>query len=382
MIVSRWFVTTLSLTALSCSASDSPGATGSGGSVGEDGSASGAVSSSGAAAGGSGGAGGNAAGASGAGGVSRRAACIAYATAGCERRLECGDPREPGNCDAFVDLCPDAVFSPGSTRTVESVVACAEIFRTFPCEELLRGAVPDCATPGTFEGGADCAFDSQCESLTCDGASRCNTCKFLADADRPCSEPDTVCPLGQYCAATGCVDQVPVEPSLVARLGEACDALTACLDSRCERPSGSSVGVCVDYPTSGPCDFNRCASTAYCNSQQQCVANPTAGQPCAILGSTQFCAAGSVCRSGICELLPGPGGPCSAAPGYQFPSGCQPGLHCVCADDACTSGQCVQLAQEGESCPMPNVCVIGTECRAGVCVGVDSLGLFGACLEP
>ena len=43
------------------------------------------------------------------------------------------------DCDQYLKLCPDYLFSPGSTRTIQSALDCANARRTQNCDELRLG---------------------------------------------------------------------------------------------------------------------------------------------------------------------------------------------------------------------------------------------------
>jgi len=54
---------------------------------------------------------------------------------------------------------------------------------------------------------------------------------------------------------------------------------------------------------------------------------------------------------------------------------CESGLLCRC--DSCDSAVCQRVRRESEACSDPfTLCEEHTECRAGVCVALDSLGLY------
>jgi hypothetical protein len=65
-----------------------------------------------------------------------------------------------------------------------------------------------------------------------------------------------------------------------------------------------------------------------------------------------------------------------------FAGDCVTGLVCRCLQPGCGSnGACVSLREVGQNCADPNtVCVPGSTCQSGTCVGVDQLrGLAEAC---
>jgi hypothetical protein len=51
-------------------------------------------------------------------------------------------------------------------------VACAAELENVPCEDFNANILPECATPGTLEDGAECLYASQCQSRSC-AAGKC-----------------------------------------------------------------------------------------------------------------------------------------------------------------------------------------------------------------
>jgi hypothetical protein len=74
--------------------------------------------------------------------------------------------------------------------------------------------------------------------------------------------------------------------------------------------------------------------------------------------------------SPVCVAAPGAGETCQDE--------CASGLECICADDACTSSTCRRIRLPGESCTDPNDACLpdATECQNGICVAVETQGLF------
>ena len=68
-------------------------------------------------------------------------ACIAYVLAFCDRQATCGAGSSAG-CLASTYQCPDLTDSPGSTRTVAGLQACAKAYDDLPCDQVKLGVLP------------------------------------------------------------------------------------------------------------------------------------------------------------------------------------------------------------------------------------------------
>jgi hypothetical protein len=375
----------------------------------------GGVAGSGGSGAGAGGVGGNAAGASGGGGaqndggfldarppgpLSKRQACRDYLAAACRREVECGITQTFESCfDSLAAKCPDYLFSPDSTRTIDSVEACAPIIAALSCADIALGNYPTCATSGTRKEGAPCAFHAQCESLHCVGttlgAGACGTCAHVVSAGDPCSG-NVACPKGTGCEGGTCVVPSPtLHPDPVGKdqtCGQGpCEAPLVCVAT-----FGGGSGICQDPPATGqPCAdgiyFPRslpaledgCSDSEYCDFTSHCAPIPGPGEACGDPGAafTPICAAGSYCDVAAsdastnrrCKKGEDLGGSCSDT------ITCAIGLECVRPDGG-TTGTCERFAEEGEACGAPSVqCAVGTQCSSGVCVALDSQGLAVGC---
>ena len=354
------------------------------------------------------------------------AACVAYDTATCQRRLECGLIGGPCPDPSTSKDCPDKFFSDGSQRTVDGLLACAAEWSTFPCDQVLTGMVPSCVVGGTRAPGASCLYGSQCQSLFCGGPAPdanhtdCSTCKRTYGPNEDCSvnAPDATCPVGQVCNATqrcgphgptpfdpepsanemcifGCRDNLYCLASTVGATTGTCGTLPAsgatCMyetynaTATCE--SGLVCGqdkICAALPGLGAtCMFDidkvgRCVAGTYCNGQFQCATPPVAGQPC---GNDQnqhdlACAAGTYCKNpsgpSVCTALPTAGQPCVAVffaneslvemTSQPEDARCTDGATCDCVDSLCSAGTCVATLAEGAPCGQPNA-----RCSVGIC---------------
>jgi len=286
---------------------------------------------------------------------SKRHACREYLTAACERRAECSGPSGLDSCLENLALCPDYLFSDGSTRTVQGTLECAEAWKTLPCQSVQTGIAPACSTAGTRQPGETCGFASQCQSLVCAGTDvGCGVCLRLAALGESCDGVEVGCAAGLRCNLGSCETVpwspddvvVPIAAGEACRFGDVCVAGYACLkdppddtlaDSRCQIPPGPGE----------PCVYNAvggiaCASDAYCSPSasgtRTCMRWPAAGEPCAS-------------NSSVSTL-------------------CAPG-------DQCESRICIGTLEEGESCGAANTrCAAGTECTGGRCVASDELTIF------
>jgi hypothetical protein len=360
-------------------------------------------------------------------------ACIAYALAVCERGIECRGGGTSSNCLSSTLGCPDIVTSPGSTRTVATLQACAAAYRTFSCDALAAGQLPPCVTPGTRQRGEPCAYHSQCASLTCKKSAGCGVCASIVGEGQDCSAPDTDCSPELRCDTS----QLPVK--CVPKLGASSPpALPGqpCVDS-CVRNYYCDKGgakVCVLYPQEGmSCQKERsCATGSYCELDSLiCKALPGKAAACGVdsfTGQAAYCADGLVCHKstksmGICETPPVAGQPCLIDPETQMPApnscgvntrcdaatmpavctplggpgadctangslDCASGLTCMCPPDAppnqpCATRSCYSLRYAGQRCDEPgSACHPGFACSAGKCVPKDSQGLFAAACKP
>jgi len=352
--------------------------------------------------------------------MSKRQACLAYLRAQQNRTNECeglapfDDSQLP-----FYDQCPDLVFADGSTRTIEGTLACAETWKTFPCEDLRNDRWPACSVGGTRTPGMSCLFRAQCQSDECNATgTSCGTCKMLAAKDGDCSDQnDVACPMGQHCASSRCVDSMT---SPLRDAGASCTASTDCKPglhcfeqsssmSACEPlpPAGQACAkiasslfcadparcnaslVCQTPPQSGeacamPGDTSTgtpfCTTGAYCNPEHVCARLPGAGEACAknASGVGNLCSTDTLCAQGMCGPRLGPGEACHPVRGNdRFQGDCTSGLFCSCDDTSCTTGSCLTVLPEGASCGARNSrCENGTACLTGTCVAPDSLGLF------
>jgi hypothetical protein len=350
--------------------------------------------------------------------------CRQYFEAICARIRECDAPTfRP--CESPADLCPDALFSEGSTWTIDDVNSCIDTWKTQSCDDLMVDQWPACSLRAGERGdGSACVFDAQCQSATCIGGIipgyqlTCGRCAQPLARDSACDQT-TGCPHGQHCESNLCVDLLPqvnvdagsqpVEP--------ACDDTKPCLPGQ-ECRMGSCVGVReAPLPLNAPCsEFTKCEDGLVCEIELvpddedepdvgTCQLKGTIGGPCTpTFVATGACEEGGTCDgrpTGQCFPLVEVGGSC----GYKqcvegafcqvlgideiesylcyerFDEGeqcyiedydfvCKDGLECNCPTPGCQEPVCVAVGQPGDACDQANPCAAGLTCRAGACQGI------------
>jgi hypothetical protein len=347
-------------------------------------------------------------------------ACMAYALAVCTRQAQChgGSGAE---CLRTVTLsCPDLTSSPGSTRTVEGLHACAKTYQALPCEQLDADELPACVTPGTVPLGGACAFNSQCQSLSCGGEESCGFCVPSAREGEPCSSTTGICLGNLVCEDSKCTRSAGTAPGGdVKDVGGTCSTHSDCKpELHCHNGS-----TCAAYPTLGEsCSVARtCRNDSYCELDGlTCKAYPALGQPCGVDGFTGvagYCAGEARCSRtsigvGTCVELPIVGQACLIDPETLMPDylpcaltarcdatqapprctaratkgqacgtaqDCTAGLSCLCPDgkSTCTARVCGELRLRDQACGAGGeICHPGFSCTAGKCQPRDSQGLF------
>lgn len=367
------------------------GATGSSGTSGRDGSSGGGGSSGSSAGTGNAGEGG-AAGGSAAGVLTEHAACVTYLNAECNRQSECaGGPVLDDPCPGATRKCPDYFFSSGTTRTVEGMLACAETWKTYPCEKFFADEFPPCASNGTLPAGSVCLFGSQCASGICllrgttpPGHPDCGYCITAAKEGDPCNyTTGPGCDLGLECdqGTDRCVTRIPFG----LPIGTPCERYGQCKDGAI-----CIAGTCqIPPPIGADCSpESYCARDAYCATDSKCTALPSVGMPCGLgRGSVEpfactpdaFCDA-SAAGGPTCALRLAGGAPCTFEDGTEAGDRCAAGFACVCEDASCAAATCIENVQEGAACGAPNTrCIPGTICQGGVCVSASQELYAAAC---
>jgi hypothetical protein len=312
-------------------------------------------------------------------------ACIEYVGVQYTRIQECHHEPLPTDAELlrFTRSCPEIMLSHGSSRTPDSLIACAEDWRTFDCAALLRGEFPPCATPGTRDVGEPCDWDSQCGQTNCyrtaedpcgmcaprvGEGERCVTNHVSGIDSIGCEEPlDCDAPTGGETVTEGvCAPRVLPTPR--ALLGEPCDDASDCVaEAFCgEAAAGGTTRCEARRATGESCAqvSSSCEQGDYCAEDDICRTEPIDGEPCGVSSSgSPTCAYGHRCgTSSMCErFLRELGESCEPA------STCSGDEPCDCVDDACTDRICKHLAGPREPCDATVLCHDGTQCRAGVC---------------
>jgi len=273
-------------------------------------------------------------------------ACLDYVLGFCEQTARCEGITSVLACyEANSTRCPDLLFAPGSTRTIDGTFACADEWRALSCEI----PTPECATAGTLVDGEACVTGIQCASRLCSGnTDLCGSCMPSVGLGEPCDDalgpqctPGLLCdPTESVCVALSGATTDPLE------LGEECESTRSdCYPNDC-RADDAGVYRCQPYPT-------LCGVDGF-------------------TGVAQWCADGLTCdrtsEPTVCRTLPGAGEPCVGA--------CQQDLSCNCADDACTSQVCQRPRFHGETCAAPqDGCLMG-DCVEGTCVVPEAESIF------
>lgn len=351
-------------------------------------------------------------------------ACIGYVMAVCERNATCAAGNNAA-CLVAAFQCPDLVASPGSTRTVAGLQACAKTYHDLPCDQIKLGVLPECVTPGTHALGEPCAFSAQCSSLACSGDQTCRECVPLSHQGESCSNNEA-CAGYLRCTLGKCElpDTPPTTPTTLAGLGMPCSLASSVL---CEPElyCDATTSKCAAFPSVGMscAAAQTCAVPTYCEADGlTCKALPGEGAPCgvyALVGSASACAPSLWCArssklAGVCRKPPQVGEACLVDPETGLPEyqSCDPTAArcdaskspptcvakaakgeacrdtiecateaCICANGAqsCEARVCGHIQYGNQPCAAPgDVCHAGFTCTAGVCKPRDSQGLFAA----
>lgn len=309
-------------------------------------------------------------------------ACIEYMRGLCERSTRCaGAPREFDSCMRYARFCPDVMFAPGSVRSVEGTLACADGWRELSCDAV--PSHPACAMPGTRADGEPCIASMQCASLLCTAyGDSCGICASVVGAGEPCAPGSIECDDGLACSTDEPYVCEPLEPRPPApaplALGDECNPSTSqCYPNAC-RLDGS-VYRCQPYPTLGQscsepltCAFD----DSYCDVSQVCTAFPPAGASCGVdaftsqprwCGPDAFCV-GSDAGPPVCQAASEPGETCDVR--------CVTGYACECDDTACVARHCSRWRYPGETCGAPGDTCLAGHCDGGTCRANADQGLF------
>jgi hypothetical protein len=316
-----------------------------------------------------------------------RTACEHYVQAFCERQGHCQnlDWSIVTSCKSIASLCPDFVFSPGSTRTPAVAEACAAAVLAQGCDDFNAGVGLPCQTPGTVKPGQRCHFNSQCETLAClgDSPGGCGYCARTLGPNDNCLNADGACPLDQVCDK-GVTNRCVALPLVVHGGGQGapcgpsmqCDPPLECILAA---GADAQTGTCGPPPDAGAsCELvlfsnglRVCEPFATCNgiSASQCVARVPEGQPCNVVPSGDPCAIGAYCdvgdagTVGICRPNRAAGQPCALGITSGGPR---------CMSGICAGGICAPLPPGppgiGSPCGVDAAaCAFGLWCENGTC---------------
>lgn len=311
--------------------------------------------------------GGNAAGSAATDPKTKGEACVFYARHFCKQRAKC-----EGKTDACASVgasCPDLLFSEGSTRTIESVVACGRQWDVFPCAQMAAGQQPACVTPGTRQPGEACVFPTQCSTLSCSATgTSCGVCQVNAADGENCSST-------RGCSGfRGCDRQTrhcaPLT-GLAAQVGEGCPTGDCVVGAYCSATAGK---LCRPLPGLGEaCPDTVCdpQKALYCATDNTCQALPGDGQPCATTSAQKVvCVPEAVCDGGDVR-----GQTCVAVPVSKKGDTCLPNTLCG-GELLCSGGVCSTYADPGEPCSDGStVCRPGSQCDGTLCQA-EHQGIF------
>jgi hypothetical protein len=293
--------------------------------------------------------------------AAEEAACAKYRRARCDALERCYGAAF--GCEPYD--CPDEVFADDTTRTPESVEACADLFDAMTCGD----PDPPCVTAGKRPAGAPCTANDQCVSMRCSVSNEfveCGQCLKLVPKDGPC-DGNSLCTDNQQCVGTRCVDPKPI-PELAP--GTACGPGRMCKDGECIRPPDGGAATCVSRALGEPCDIY-CAGEAACSLEGRCEAIPTLGEPCLLARDVDnevrgACTGVNVrCLDRQCVKVGMPGDPCE--PRDESGRQCYLG-RCNCVGDDCSRYACAATRFAGESCADPyTYCEDPAKCVDGVC---------------
>jgi hypothetical protein len=320
-----------------------------------------------------------------------KTACEQYIQAFCKRQGQCQnlDSSIVASCNAFASLCPDFLFSPGSSRTPSQTQACAANVLAQGCDDFNAGVYLPCQTPGTGKPGDRCNYNSQCETLRCSATAvgGCGDCAPRLGPSDNCASASGACPLDQVCD-TGATNRC-VAPALAVHGGgqsAPCGPSMACdppLECILAAGADAQAGTCQSPPAAGaPCvrvllssGLRVCEPFATCNgvSTSQCVARVPEGQPCDFVPNGDPCVIGAYCdvgdagTAGVCHANRAAGQPCALeiqAGGSRSMGGCMSGI--------CAAGICAPLPPQplgiGSPCGADaGACGYGLSCENGTC---------------
>jgi len=248
--------------------------------------------------------------------------------------------------DSLDTTCGDVGVLP-QTRT--NFVAVCDALVTAPGVQDLAAQVEQCA--------------GQLRSLDCNGTASCKITGTLPDG--------AACGAGQQCAGGICNTTASTDPTSEVACGK-CSSYVAiggnCSTGVCDPTAGGCVqGTCVAYAQRDEsCTDAPCANALQCDSTSlTCQPYPTEGQSC----STE-CAYPEKCSSGTCVDPAQQGGAC--------PTGveCATGLVCDSGTRTCSKPG---IAEAGQPCGFVNGQIV--DCDGGLKCAAPSQG-HPSCVAP
>ncbi len=266
-----------------------------------------------------------------------------------------------------VALCASAVSALGSSRTPNSVEACAKARANEPCSSFLINNPPAaCAVDaGTQTGGAACAFADQCLSTFCSipAGHVCGTCAPAPKVGSACSV-DHDCGPGLVCGPISETCVLPVANAAACSEPNGCVGGYDCVGI--VRDAGG--GNCAPYQTTvgGVCDY-RSATASTCDPTQGlfCLRTSCVAHVYADAGAT-------------CGLPDGGNRGCAGGGNNCILSGQQVDCHASRCVDKAGVATCKPFAADGTACDT----LLGPACEPpALCVTSDA-GTAGVCSLP
>jgi hypothetical protein len=227
---------------------------------------------------------------------------------------------------------------PGTTRTVDDIVACGQAVGAASCADLFASRFPDACRvkPGTRVNGTACGSDWQCQSTYCSKTGQCGVCAPKADLGGTCTV-DGGCLSGMLCASSRCV--TPGDTGASCNDNQPCRSDLYCPSATAGMCAAKvdAAGSCAD--TDRACDLTKGVACNPFTKVCDRVSVAKGGEACGIINAGLT----------VCVGL----NPCRGVTLLQFTG--------VCASPAADGTAC-GTAADGTNCVPPAQCAMGI-CR-------------------
>lgn len=285
-------------------------------------------------------------------------------------------------------VLPEAQASIEAGRTIyhsEKVNGCLEALETRGCDSLGDMAPQACEDvfEGTVAAGGDCATDIECAGdAFCgfEGAACPGTCTTRSLEDGDCNDDDDcsgalVCHNNSCTVAPGDGDACEGTDGMDCRAGYVCIGSNDTASGTCKAVASlasRAEGESCDFDTPTLCMAGlSCVADSVDNGQPQfvCRAIASAGQACKV-GLPSPCEAGYYCDAdtdnmeftGNCVASPTAGEPCQDI-GFDQ-TACAAGL--VCLNGECTARKRLDATCSSDAECYSGACVVG-KCKTDIC---------------